>query len=288
MTDADTDTVLPAPRNRVSGKTAMVIGAGSILPGWSNGRAAAVLYGLEGAKVFAIDRDEASVEETRHIIEEAGGQCTAYVGDALDADDIASAVEACRESYGRIDVLHNNVGGSGPGSKLADVTEDDWTATLGRNATTAFLACKAVIPVMEAQGGGAIVNVSSIAGKTHIGGMPTTAYSAGKGALNEFTKNIAVQYAGANIRANCVLPGLMNTPFIHRDLGDGVPAYERKGYTSNEAYHAARDAAIPMGRMGDGWDVAYAALFLASDEAAYITGQLLVVDGGLTTSTPNL
>jgi NAD(P)-dependent dehydrogenase (short-subunit alcohol dehydrogenase family) len=285
MYDSSTD--LPEPRNRVRGKAAMVVGAGSILPGWSNGRAAATLYGREGAKVFAIDRDEASVEETRRLIEDAGGECTVYVADALDADDIASAVEACRESYGRIDILHNNVGGSGPGSRLMDITEEDWTATLHRNVTTAFLSCKAVVPVMAAQGGGAIVNVSSIASLRHIG-MHTTAYSAGKGALNELTKNIAIQYAKANIRANCVLPGLMNTPFIHRDLGDGRTGYERRGYDSAEAYHAARDAVIPMGRMGDAWDVAYAALFLASDEAAYVTGQMLVVDGGLTTTTPGM
>ncbi len=268
----DDSTDIPEPRNRVKGKTAMVVGAGSILPSWSNSRAAAALYAREGAKVFAIDRDEGSVEETRRLIEAAGGECTVYVADALDADDIASSVEACRESYGRIDILHNNVGGSGPGSRLMDVTEEDWTATLHRNVTTAFLSCKAVIPAMEAQGGGAIVNVSSIAGIRHIG-VPTTAYSAGKGALNEFTRNIALQYAHANIRANCVLPGLMNTPFIHRDLGDGRKSYERKGFATPEEYHAARNAVIPMGRMGDAWDVAYAALFLASDEAAYVTGQ---------------
>lgn len=283
----DPDMTLPPPRNRVKGKTAMVVGSGSILPGWGNGRAAAVLYAREGAKVFAIDRTEETAEETRRLIDAAGGECTVYVADALDSADIASAVEACRESYGRIDILHNNVGGAGPGSRLMDITEEDWTATLARNATTAFLSCKAVIPVMEAQGGGAIVNISSIAGIRHIG-MPTTAYSAGKGALNELTRNIAVQYAGANIRANCVLPGLMNTPFIHRDMGDGLQAHERKGFSDRESFHAARDAAIPMGRMGDAWDVAYAALFLASDEAGYITGQFLVVDGGLTSTTPAL
>ena len=271
-------------RNRVQDKVVMVVGAGSILPGWGNGKAAAVLYARHGAKVFAIDRRLDAAEETKSIIEGEGGVCTAFAADVFDPAEVDKAVQACVETYGRIDVLHNNVGGSGRGQRLMDIDPDDWSETLARNVTTAYLTCKAVIPVMEKQGGGTIVNISSVAGIRHIG-VPTTAYSAGKGALNEFTKNIAHQYARKNIRANCVLPGLMNTPFIHREI-DGVPAYKRKGYDNEAEYHAARDASIPIGRMGDGWDVAYAALFLASDEASYITGQMLVVDGGVTSTSP--
>lgn len=271
-------------RNRVKDKVVMVVGAGSILPGWGNGKAAAVVYAREGAKVFAIDHRLDAAEETKAFIEAEGGVCEAFAADVVDPEQVDGAVKACLDAFGRIDVLHNNVGGSGKGTRLMDIELDDWRATLDRNVTSALVTCKAVVPVMEKQGGGAIVNISSVAGIRHIG-VPTTAYSAGKGALNELTKNIALQYADKNIRANCVLPGLMNTPFIHRPI-DGVPSYKRKGFETPEEYHAARGEVIPMKRMGDGWDVAYASLFLASDEASYITGQMLVVDGGLTSTSP--
>ncbi len=269
---------------RVAGKTALVTGAGSIGPGWGNGKAAAVLYAREGAKVLCVDNRLAAAEETRDIVEGEGGTAVAHEADVTDEGSIAAMVAACIDAFGRIDILHNNVGGSGPGAALMEVALDDWNDTLGRNVTGAFLAMKAAIPHMEAEGGGAIVNISSIAGLTHIG-VPSTSYSAAKGALNELTKNIAIQYAARNIRANCVAPGLMKTPFILREK-DGVPNHIRKGYATPEEYHAARAAIIPMRRMGDAWDVAKAALFLASDDAAYITGQCLVVDGGVTATSP--
>ena len=269
---------------RVAGKTALVTGAGSIGPGWGNGKAAAVLYAREGAKVLCVDNRLAAAEETRDIVEGEGGTAVAHEADVTDEGGIAAMVAACIDAFGRIDILHNNVGGSGPGAALMEVALDDWNDTLGRNVTGAFLAMRAAIPHMEAEGGGAIVNISSIAGLTHIG-VPSTSYSAAKGALNELTKNIAIQYAARNIRANCVVPGLMKTPFILREK-DGVPNHIRKGYATPEEYHAARAAVIPMRRMGDAWDVAKAALFLASDDAAYITGQCLVVDGGVTATSP--
>ena len=273
-----------AEGGRVAGKTALVTGAGSIGPGWGNGKAAAVLYAREGAKVLCVDNRLAAAEETRDIVEGEGGTAVAHEADVTDEGGIAAMVAACIDAFGRIDILHNNVGGSGPGAALMEVALDDWNDTLGRNVTGAFLAMKAAIPHMEAEGGGAIVNISSIAGLTHIG-VPSTSYSAAKGALNELTKNIAIQYAARNIRANCVAPGLMKTPFILREK-DGVPNHIRKGYATPEEYHAARAAIIPMRRMGDAWDVAKAALFLASDDAAYITGQCLVVDGGVTATSP--
>ncbi len=269
---------------RVAGKAVLVTGAGSIGPGWGNGKAAAVLYAREGARVLCVDNRLAAAEETRGIVADEGGTAIADRADVTAAADIAAMVAACIDAFGRIDILHNNVGGSGPGAALMDVELDDWNDTLARNVTGAFLAMKAAIPHMEAQGGGAIVNISSIAGLTHIG-VPSTAYSAAKGALNQLTKNIAIQYAAKNIRANCVAPGLMNTPFILREK-DGVPNHIRKGYATPEEYHAARAASVPMRRMGDAWDVAKAALFLASDDAAYITGQCLVVDGGMTATSP--
>ena len=269
---------------RVAGRVALVTGAGSIGPGWGNGKAAAVLYAREGATVLCVDRRLEAAGETRDIISGEGGTAVAHEADVTDEGEIAAMVRACVDEFGRIDILHNNVGGSGPGAALMEVALQDWNDTLARNVTGAFLAMKAAIPHMEAQGGGAIVNISSIAGLTHIG-VPSTSYSAAKGALNELTKNIAIQYAATNIRANCVAPGLMKTPFILREK-DGVPNHIRKGYATPDEYHAARAVTVPMHRMGDAWDVAKAALFLASDDAAYITGQCLVVDGGLTATSP--
>ncbi len=269
---------------RVAGRVALVTGACSIGPGWGNGKAAAVLYAREGATVLCVDRRLEAAGETRDIISGEGGTAIAHEADVTDEGDIAAMVRACVDAFGRIDILHNNVGGSGPGAALMEVALQDWNDTLARNVTGAFLAMKAAIPHMEAQGGGAIVNISSIAGLTHIG-VPSTSYSAAKGALNELTKNIAIQYAATNVRANCVAPGLMKTPFILREK-DGVPNHIRKGYATPEEYHAARAVTVPMRRMGDAWDVAKAALFLASDDAAYITGQCLVVDGGLTATSP--
>ena len=269
---------------RVAGRVALVTGAGSIGPGWGNGKAAAVLYAREGATVLCVDRRLEAAGETRDIISGEGGTAIAHEADVTDEGDIAAMVRACVDAFGRIDILHNNVGGSGPGAALMEVALQDWNDTLARNVTGAFLAMKAAIPHMEAQGGGAIVNISSIAGLTHIG-VPSTSYSAAKGALNELTKNIAIQYAATNVRANCVAPGLMKTPFILREK-DGVPNHILKGYATPDEYHAARAATVPMRRMGDAWDVAKAALFLASDDAAYITGQCLVVDGGLTATSP--
>ena len=273
-----------AKTGRVAGKAVLVTGAGSIGPGWGNGKAAAVLYAREGAKVLCVDNRLDAAGETRDIVVGEGGAAVAHEADVTDEGGIAAMIAACIDAFGRIDILHNNVGGSGPGAALMEVTLGDWNDTLARNVTGAFLAMKAAIPHMEAQGGGAIVNISSIAGLTHIG-VPSTSYSAAKGALNELTKNIAIQYAAKNIRANCVAPGLMKTPFILREK-DGVPNHIRKGYATPEEYHAARAAIIPMRRMGDAWDVAKAALFLASDDAAYITGQCLVVDGGVTATSP--
>ena len=273
-----------AASGRVAGRAALVTGAGSIGPGWGNGKAAAVLYAREGAKVLCVDRRLDAAEETRDIVASEGGTAIAWRADVTEEGEIAAMVEACIDAFGRIDILHNNVGGSGPGAALMDVALNDWNDTLARNVTGAFLAIKAAIPHMEAHGGGAIVNISSIAGLTHIG-VPSTSYSAAKGALNELTKNIAIQYAARNIRANCIAPGLMKTPFILREK-DGVPNHIRKGYRTPEEYHADRAASVPMRRMGDAWDVAKAALFLASDDAAYITGQCLVVDGGLTATSP--
>lgn len=273
-------------RGRLAGRIALVVGGGSIGPGWGNGKAAAVVYAREGAKVAVIDRREDAAQETVDIIRAAGGEAIAISGDVTQEADVAGMVERAIAAFGRIDVLHNNVGGSGTGKRLSDITLDDWNQTLARNITSAMLTCRAVVPHMETSGGGSIVNISSISSIRHLG-VPTAVYSAAKGALNELTKNIAVEYARKRIRANCVLPGYIDTPFIRRDVG-GVPSYRRKGFESAEVYAAARNEIVPAGRMGTGWDVAYAALFFASDESAYVTGQMLVVDGGVTSTCPGV
>jgi NAD(P)-dependent dehydrogenase (short-subunit alcohol dehydrogenase family) len=241
-----------------------------------------VVYAREGAKVAVTDWRTEAAQETVGIIRDNGGEAVAVTGDATSEADVARMVEETIAAYGRIDVLHNNVGGSGTGKHLGDMTLEDWNATMARNVTSAMLMCREVVPHMEKQGGGSIVNISSISSLRHLN-VPTAVYAAGKGALNELTKNIALHYAGKNIRANCVLPGYIDTPFIRREI-NGKPAYEYKGYTNAEDYAADRGKIIPMQRMGTGWDVAYAALFLASDESAYVTAQMLVVDGGVTST----
>ena len=273
-------------RNRLAGKIVLVVGGGSIGPGWGNGKAAAVVYACEGAKVAVTDWRMEAAQETADIITANGGTAIALSGDATKEADVDRMVAETIKAFGRIDVLHNNVGGSGTGKHLGDMTLDDWNATLARNVTSAMLTCRAVVPHMEKQGGGSIVNISSISSLRHLN-TPTAVYSSAKGALNELTKNIALHYANKNIRANCVLPGYIDTPFIRRDIG-GKPSYTYKGYTNAEDYAADRGKIIPMQRMGTGWDVAYASLFFASDESAYVTAQMLVVDGGITSTCPGV
>ena len=267
-------------RDRLKGKVALVIGGGSIGEGWGNGKAAAFVYAREGARVVVVDLRLEAAQETVALIQKAGGEAMALSGDMTKEEDVAGVVEETVRLYGRIDVLHNNVGGSGTGKHLGNMTLEDWNVTMARNVTSAMLTCRAVAPIMAEQGGGSIINVSSISSIRYLN-LPTAVYSAAKGALNELTRNIAVHHAPQQIRANCVLPGYINTPFINRKVG-GRPNYELKGFTNAQDYAAARNAIIPMRRMGTGFDVAYAALYFASDDSAYVTGQMLVVDGGVT------
>tara|TARA_R110000787_G_scaffold38793_34_gene97591 strand:- start:2869 stop:3735 length:867 start_codon:yes stop_codon:yes gene_type:complete len=273
-------------RNRVAGKIAIVSGAGSVGEGWGNGKAAAYVYGKEGAKVLCVDFRAEAAEQTAALIRDAGGEAVAHAADVTDEDAVKALVDDCLSRWGRVDILHNNVGGQGTGRGLDTITVDDWNATFARNVTSAMLTCRAVVPTMEKQGGGAIVNIASIAGIRHLNAR-TAVYSATKGAMIQFTKNIALQHARAGIRANCVLPGYIDTPFILREV-NGRPSYTYKGYETAEEYRAARNAIIPSGRMGTGFDVAYASLFLASDEATHITGIELTVDGGVTATCPGV
>ncbi|MCA8881650.1 MAG: SDR family oxidoreductase [Rhodobacteraceae bacterium] len=259
--------------DRLKDKVVFVTGAGSIGPGWGNGKAAAVQFAREGAKVFALDINTAAVEETAGIIRSEGGAVETAVCDAAQAASVEAAVKAAMEAFGRIDVLHNNVGIIDPGTP-EELTEAQWDRLMAINVKSLYLTCRNVLPIMVAQGKGAIVNISSIA-STHSLGYSCISYSASKGAVNAFTRDIALNYGPKGIRCNTILPGLMNTPLIHKGNVTEV-------YGSTEAMVKQRDALVPIGHMGDAWDVAHAAVFLASDEARYITGIELVVDGGIT------
>ena len=259
---------------RLDGKVALVVGAGSVAEGWSNGKATSVLFAREGARVFAVDINPAAAEDTVAAIKDEGGEAVAHVADATDTDQVQAMIAACRDALGRIDILHNNVGGSIPGGPV-DITEADWDTNIALNLTSVFLTCKYVLPVMEAQGGGAIVNVSSVAGMRFID-RPLASYQAAKAGMVQFSRALGVEYAPKGIRCNCVVPGLMDTPLVrHRLVDKDDPA-------KAEAVIARRHALSPMGHMGTAWDVAYAALYLASDEARYVTATEIVVDGGLT------
>jgi NAD(P)-dependent dehydrogenase (short-subunit alcohol dehydrogenase family) len=199
---------------RLEGKVALVTGSGSIGRGWGNGKAIAVLFARQGAKVVGADLNALAAEETRTIIEREGGTSAAVPCDVTDVTAVKRLIAYCVDRFGRIDLLVNNVGRSEPGGPV-ELDEETWDAQMVLNLKTAFLTCKEVLPIMERQGGGAIVNISSVAGLRYIG-KPQVAYSAGKAALMQFTKTTAVLYAARGIRLNCVVPGLMFTPLVHR------------------------------------------------------------------------
>lgn len=262
-------------RGRLAGKVAVVVGAGQA-PGASlgNGRAAALLFAREGARVVALDADRESAEETAALIEGEGGQAFALRADVTREEDLAAAVEACVRRWGRLDVLHNNVGvsfavGDAP---VTDIEADAFTRVVDINLRGMVLACKHALPVMHAQGEGAIVNVASTAA---ISAHPTVAYKASKAGVLALTEHLAHAHGPHGVRANSVLPGLIDTPMgVERKIG-------LHGATRSDVVEERR-LRSPLRRTGTAWDVAYAALFLASDEAGFVTGTHLVVDGGLT------
>ena len=261
---------------RLDGKVAIVTGCGASGPGWGNGRAIATLFARQGALVVGTDRDSAAAELTRAGIEREGGRCETIVCEAVDPAQVESLVTGVAGRHRRLDIVVNNVGQSEPGGPV-DMPLDVWEAQFALNVTSAFLTCKHAIPIMERAGGGAIVNVSSVAALRYIG-KPQVAYAAAKAALLQFTRTSAIIHAAAGVRLNCVVPGLMHTPLVERLAAK----YAGGDY---EGFVAKRHAAVPAGRMGDAWDVAHAALYLASDEARYVTATEIVVDGGLTAAT---
>jgi NAD(P)-dependent dehydrogenase (short-subunit alcohol dehydrogenase family) len=261
---------------RLDGKVALVTGCGSSGEGWGNGKATAVLFARQGAAIYGCDRSLEAAEVTRKLIEDERGTAAVTACDVTDAAQTKGLVEACLAKFGRIDILVNNVGRSEPGDPVT-MSEEVWSEQLDVNVTSAFLMCKAVLPVMEKQGSGAVVNISSVAGMRYVG-KPQVGYAAAKAALMQMTRTTAVIYAAKGIRLNTVVPGLMDTPLVRR-LAEKYAKGDLAGF------RAHREQQVPMGRMGDSWDVAHAVLFLAADESRYVTGTELVVDGGLVAAT---
>jgi NAD(P)-dependent dehydrogenase (short-subunit alcohol dehydrogenase family) len=257
---------------RLEGKVAIVTGAGQT-PGQTigNGRAIAILFARAGAKVLLIDRNLQSAEETQDIIAKEGGESLAMAVDVTSSEDCRRMAEECAKRWGRIDILVNNVGTGGEALGPINLKEEDWNRIYNVNVRSVFLTCKHVMPFMERQGAGSIVNISSIAS---VCATPMLAYKSSKSALNSVTHSIAFNYAAKGIRANVIMPGFIDTPMAI----EGNLKYRN---ISREDLYKERESRIPLkGGMGTGWDTAYAALFFASDESKFITGATLPVDGG--------
>lgn len=261
-----------APR-RLDGKVAVVIGAGqSPGEGVGNGRAAAMRFAREGAHVLAADRSLESAEETAAMIRAEGFDAVAIAADVTRESDLEKAMLEARRRWGSLDILHNNVGVSlaGGDADLLDITEEAFDNVIRINLRGTAFACKHALKIMREQRSGSIVNISSAAA---VGRYPYVAYKASKAGVMAMTEQLALQHAPFNIRVNCILPGLIQTPM----------AVETRARTFNqprEQVMAERDAKVPLGRQGTGWDVANAALYFASDESGFVTGVSLLVDGG--------
>lgn len=264
---------------RLDGKIAFISGIGSVGEGWGNGRATAVVMARQGATVFGTDINLAAAEATVATIRAEGHQANAVRCDMTDSEDIKAAVDICMARHGRIDILVNNVGGSAPGDPVS-MMEEVWHAQMDLNLKSVFLTAKHVLPIMQAQAKGVIVNIASVAGVRDQPGRQYIAYAASKAGVIRMSKAIAIDNARKGIRCNTVVPGLMNTPLVSERLARQI------GGNDAEKLIAERNARVPIGQMGDGWDVAHAVLFLASDEAKHITATEIVVDGGLTATRP--
>jgi len=260
---------------RLAGKVAILFGAGQVdcdYDIWGNGRATAVAYAREGATVVAVDIDRQAAEQTQSYVEKEGNVCVARLANVTRQAEVNAVVQQTMNEYGRIDILHNNVGINEKGGPV-EVSEESWDRVMETNVKSLFITCKSVLPIMKLQRSGAIINIGSIAGIRGTG-QAYISYATSKAAVSQFTQSVALEYAEFGVRANTILPGLMDTPRIY---GFG-PQY----YSSIESMREQRAIHVPMKRMGDAWDVAHAAVFLASDEAKYITAVDLCVDGGLT------
>ena len=257
---------------RLENKIAIVTGAGQT-PGETigNGRATALLFAREGAKLLLTDKNLQSAEETRQIIHAEGGEASVLEMDVAKEEDCRQMVKTCMDIYGRIDILHNNVGIGFKDGGVTRLALENWQRIMDVNLTSMFLTCKHVVPVMREQESGSIINISSVAAIASTGML---AYKTSKAGVLALTENVAMGNARYGVRANCIMPGLMNTPMA-------IEGYSAAQGRSREDVIQARDERVPLSKkMGSAWDVAYAALFLASDEAKFITGVTLPVDGG--------
>ena len=259
---------MPEPRLRLEGKVAIVTGAGSRGPGIGNGKATSVLFAREGAKVLLVDVAAEPAEETSAMIKAEGGEASVFQANVTTADDCGRMVEAAIQRYGRLDILHNNVGISRRGTVL-DVSEEDWDHVMAVNVKSIVLASRYAIPRMIETGGGSIINVSSIAG---LRAHSSTPYTTSKAAVIGLTMSMAADHGRDNIRVNCIAPGLVYTPMVADRMDDALREH-RKG-------------AAPLGTEGTAWDIASAAVYLASDDARWVTGVVLPVDAGLIAVTP--
>jgi NAD(P)-dependent dehydrogenase (short-subunit alcohol dehydrogenase family) len=259
--------------DRLKGKVAIVTGAGSSPgEGIGNGKATSVVYAREGASVMLVDMNVEAAEDTKHMIDQEGGRSFVFQADVTNLADCQAMVKECLKTFGRVDILHNNVGVTQktPGGPI-DVEETEWDRVMDTNLKSMFLTCRAVLPQMLKQGKGAILNISSIGAVRS--GYRTFIYTVSKAGVNALTRSLSIEYADKGIRVNAIMPGLIDTPLI-------IPL---KAFHNNdlERMKKERSERAPMKRMGQSWDVAYASLFLVSEEANYITGQVLAVDGGL-------
>ncbi|MBU0641679.1 MAG: SDR family oxidoreductase [Alphaproteobacteria bacterium] len=258
---------------RLDGKVALITGAGCVGPGWGNGRATCVRFAEEGAKIFAVDLKSDTMVETLERVKAAGGEVEPYLCDVTDRKAVEAMVAACVERFGTVDILVNNVGGSAKGGPV-ELAEEVWDRQMDFNLKSVYLTCRAVLPIMAEKGAGSIVNTSSTSGMRYTG-SPQVAYAASKAGIIHFSRVVAVEYAARGVRVNTVVPGQLHTPMVETRL-----AGQRTG-GDVDTLLASRVKRIPMGWMGDGRDTANAALFLASDEARFVTGTELVVDGGM-------
>ena len=258
---------------RLKEKVAIVTGAGSIDPGMGNGKATAILFAREGARVMLVDLNPEAAEDTKRIIDEEDGECAVFKADVSKSSDCESMVGKCIQTFGRVDILHNNVALGAHGGPV-ETSEEDWDRVIDVNLKSMFLTCKYALPYMEKQGSGSIINISSV-NALRVSPYPTLTYAVSKAGVIALTREVAIQYAAKGIRVNAILPGLMKTPRV-------AHYYKNASDWDVEEMWRRRDAMSPTGKQGEPWDIAYAALFLASDEAKYITGTTLIVDGGLT------
>jgi len=263
----------------LKGKVAIVMGSGAVtgpsdLPPVGNGRAAAMVYARNGATILAVDINEKIAQQTKQMIENEGGVCSVFQGDVSSAQDCLDIVDQCLKDYGRIDILHNNVGiGARKPGGILEADEADWDRVMNVNVKSMFHSCRAVVPQMIKQGNGAIINISSVGSVLHA--YPALfIYTISKAAVNTFTRCLAYELADKGIRVNGIMPGMIDSPVIYKEI---LPLY------SGDIEKMRKDRAerVPMKQMGEPWDIAQASLFLASDKAKYITGQVLSVDGGL-------